>query len=102
MCRLCFTSTPEFAASLHRETTFQRGYLARVANYHTRQYPRVRKATKSGREQHCFHAQAAAQSHPWNYYLGYPKFAVEEARGNINEQAIHSTDTRGAFKIAKR
>jgi hypothetical protein len=50
MRRLCFASTPESAAILHRKTTCQKEYLARVADYYTCQDPKVRKATKSGRE----------------------------------------------------
>jgi hypothetical protein len=47
---LCFTSTPESAAYLHRKTTYQKEYLARGADYDMGHNPKVTKITKSGRE----------------------------------------------------
>jgi hypothetical protein len=95
MRRLWFTSTPESAASLHRETACQKEYLARDTDFYMGHDSKVRKVTKSGREQRFCRAQAAAQSCLSNCHLGYSKFAIEEVRRN--KEAISGTDTSDAF-----
>jgi hypothetical protein len=94
MRRLCFTSTPESAAPLYRETTCQKEHLARDADFYMGHDPKVGKVTKSGREEHRCRAQAAAQSYLSNFLLGYSTFAVEEVC--INEDVIPGTDTSDA------